>query len=86
MKVRADSQIKVKYAVRLLASGEVVEASEADKPVELSLGEGQWPVQVELSLLGLQAGESVVAAVPASDSHHTLNFGMIFCGLSNVPK
>lgn len=67
MKIQSQSRVRVSYQVSLVHDGSVLEAVDATDPHELQLGEGAWPIQVELALLGEQTGNTVQAEVSAAD-------------------
>ncbi len=50
-----------------LRSGEVMESASSSEPETIVLGSGRWPVQVELSLVGLSIGEQCRVELRAED-------------------
>lgn len=57
----------VTLAYRLLSNEQELESASKDEPVSIRLGEGDWPIQVELAMMGEAEGARINVPLAASD-------------------
>ncbi len=66
MKVNQNSRVKLAYKVSL-PDGRILEEVTDSEPEVLTLGEGAWPIKLELALFGEQTEAEVSVAVMAAE-------------------
>ncbi len=64
--VAQDDRLLIRYTIR--HQDQILEANASGKPVEYQMGEGQWPIQIELAMLGEKAGEKLVLQYRSGDN------------------
>ena len=62
-KVTAQARLLISYDIR--CGGEQLEASEPNQPIEYQMGQGLWPIQLELEMLNEVVGACLQVAVSA---------------------
>ncbi len=63
--VGQEDRLLIAYTIR--HQEQVLETNAPGEPVEYIMGEGQWPIQIELAMLGEKAGEQLVLHYKAGD-------------------
>lgn len=64
--VTAQARLLISYDIR--CGGEQLEASEPDQPIEYRMGQGLWPIQLELEMLNEVVGTRLQVVVSAVDN------------------
>jgi FKBP-type peptidyl-prolyl cis-trans isomerase 2 len=64
--VAQDDQLQITYSIR--HQDQVLETSAPGESVAYKMGEGQWPIQIELAMLGEEAGKQLALQYIAGDN------------------
>ena len=64
--VAQDDHLLITYTIR--HRDQILEANAPGEPVEYRMGEGQWPIQIELAMLGEKVGEQLVLQYKVGDN------------------
>ena len=65
--VTSESRLLISYGIS--NDGELLEANDLNEPLEYQMGQGLWPIQLELEMLNEIAGAELHVAVLAGDNY-----------------
>lgn len=65
-KVTSEARLLISYSI--CCGGEQLEATEPDETIEYQMGQGLWPIQLELEMLNENVGTRLQVAIRAVDN------------------
>lgn len=76
LRIRSGSRIRLHYRLSL-AGGKVVESTDEAGPISIEVGKSAWLPALEQRLYGLQRGDARCFKIPANETSHHTEPGMV---------